>query len=132
MPEPWQFYEVSVAGLPPEIFEGPSRDKVRWRAYAMFAEHYDMPFARWLRVTVMQRIPAPPDDGYSYIREHYGLSPQIGGRMVLVDEGPNSGREVIVNWPGPQSRTSMIHAHYPGEMRSMVVHPLNVREAAHG
>lgn len=56
--------------------------------------------------------------------------PKIGERRRLANEGPNDGREVVVIWPG--RHTSMVHCHYVGCDRPMIVHPMNVEAVAHG
>jgi len=56
------------------------------------------------------------------------MKPSWGESFELVSEGPNSGRRIVVLYPG--RHTSMIHAAYEGEDTRLIVHPLNVRRVA--
>lgn len=120
----WVILEASVDGYAPELFTAPTRDKARWRAYRAFAEGRRCTFAEFIARTSTRLLREPPTpDGYDNVRDQYGVDPRVGERRRLVNEGPNSGRVVVVIYPG--RHTSMIHCHYEGDDRAMIVHPLN-------
>ena len=127
----WPIFEVEVYPFEPFLYTAPTRDKARWRAWKAFSAVYQSEtfagfLARGVRVRRLQKPPA--DDGYDYVRAHYGVSPCLGERMRLVNEGSSSGREVTVVYPG--KHTSMVHCAYDGQDRAVLVHPLNVERIA--
>jgi hypothetical protein len=123
--KPWPIFEVRVDGRDPFLCTAPSRDKACYQMFQAYREHYPRcTFGEWLRMARFVRLQQPPVvDGYAGVRQRYGVDPRIGERRALVDEGPNTGRLVRVIFPG--LHTSMIHCHYEGCDRPMVVHPLN-------
>lgn len=126
----WPIFEVAVDGYTPEIFTARTRSKATWRAYSAFREmRPSTSFADWIARTRIRKLTRLPldDDGYDNVRAQYGVNPTIGERRVLVNEGPNDGREVVVLYPG--RHTCMIHCAYLGHDRPMIVHPLNARAA---
>lgn len=124
-PKPWPVFEVRVDGYAEELFTGRTKAAANWRAYRAYSEHRSCSFGEWLAISSIRRIERLPfdDDGYENVRAQYGVSPTIGERRVLVNEGPSSGRGVVVLYPG--RHTSMIHCAYDGSGERMIVHPLN-------
>ena len=128
---PWPIFQVEVYPFEPFLYTAPTRDKARWRAWEAFSGVYHSEtFAGWLaRGVTVRRLEKPPaEDGYDYVRAYYGVSPRIGERMRLVNEGSSSGREVTVVYPGKS--TASIHCVYDGQDRAMLVHPSDVERIA--
>lgn len=137
----WPIFRVQVYGyeLHAEHFTAATKSAANWAAFSAWREfRQGWSFHDWLVEASISRLtPSEVErllrlgDGYQYVRSAYGVSPKIGGVYALRNEGPNSGREVVVDWPG--LHTSMIRCHYLGERRPMIVHPLNIVERApHG
>lgn len=130
---PWPVFEIEVYGYAPEVFTAATRSKAVWRAYDAFRSISTRSFGEFLfdvrvRLVDPDRASRLAADGYENVRAQYGVHPVLGERRLLINEGPQSGREVTVLYPG--RHTSMIHCVYVGEARPMIVHPMNaVREA---
>lgn len=124
-PRPWPIFEVRVDGYTPIVYTGRTQAKAYYRAYQDYSEHYRCSFWEWLTRSSIRRLDRPPTcDGYDGVRDQYGVDPTIGERRVLINEGRNNGRGVVVLYPN-RTHTSMIHCAYDGEDRAMIVHPRN-------
>lgn len=76
------------------------------------------------RAMVRPRREPIPDDGYDYVRRNYGLKVTLGQRVRLVNEGPSSGLEGVVLYPGLS--TAHVHVGLDTEDRIARVHPMSI------
>lgn len=121
----WRNYEISVDGFPPFVRGAVSRGRALADALSGFREPYpDTTFGEFLRKARVRLCAPPPDDGYDYVRDTYGVPVQLDQRVRLVNEGRLSGREGSVVYPG--SGRNYVHVLLDGEARPSIVHPLSI------
>jgi hypothetical protein len=124
MHKAWGCFQVEVAGYGAEIYAAPSASKAKYEAYLCDAFNH-LKFGQFLRIARARRCTPPQDDGYSYIRRAYGVSPAIGQRCRLRNEGKDwEGKEGFVIYPGRS--TAHVHIIMDGMKNKIFVHPLNV------
>lgn len=117
-------YAVSVDGFPPAVYSAKSPAAARAEAWRNYSECRDCTFREFLRISRVRVCPVPDDDGYSYVRRAYGVDPKIGGRVRLVNEGPSTGLEGTVAYPGRS--TAHVHVLLDGRDHVVSVHPLSI------
>lgn len=123
----WSTYEVAVGSFEPHIYSAPSAGKARaeaWRAYT--SAYPDCTFKRFLQISRVKKCspPAVTSDGYDYVRRAYGVDPRIGQRARLVNEGPSTGLEGEVIYPG--RTTAHVHIVIDGRDFAVSVHPMSI------
>lgn len=125
----WRTYSIIVEGYDPFTLSARSRSKARYDAFQRFREPYpDVTFGEFARRCRVLSCRVPADDGYGYVRRSYGVDPRVGDRVRLVNEGPSSGQEGIVIYPGRS--TAHIHVVVDGRDFAVSVHPLNIESVA--
>ena len=117
-------YEVTVDGFPPVIYSAASSGKARTRAWHDFNNAFDCTFKNFLRISRVRICPPPKDDGYDYVRRNYGVDPRIGKRVRLINEGPMTGKEGEIVYPGRS--TAHVHVILDGRDFASSVHPLSI------
>lgn len=122
----WKIFDVTVDGFPPVVFTAANRSKAlaqAWRQYGHVDDRITLvDFRKIARARVRKEPPRP--DGYDSVRRQYMVDPKIGGRVRLAHEGPMTGREGTVIYPG--TSTCYVHVVLDGAEHSSVVHPMNV------
>lgn len=121
-------YEVTVTmqgGQHAATYSAKSPAAARADAWRNFTSAFDCTFKDFLRISRVRACPVPADDGYSYVRRNYGVDPKIGSRVRLVNEGPMSGIEGEVLYPGPS--TAHVHVLLDGRKDRSIVHPSNIQ-----
>jgi hypothetical protein len=122
-----RLWDVSVEGYGEAIFEATTRGKAIAAAWRCDAFGH-VPFKRFLSMARARlRRDPPPTDGYSYVRERYGMDPKMGERAQLTD-GESwrfEGREGVILWGG-QGRCNHIRILLDGMKEPLNVHPSNV------
>lgn len=81
-------------------------------------------FLKWYCPRPRLRATAPEQDGYAYVRRVYGLSPHIGQRARLKNEGDWTGKEGVVLYPGTSS--AHVHILLDGQKHASICHPHSV------
>lgn len=117
-------YSVTVEGFPPVTYSATSPAKARTAAWQNFNSAFDCKFKDFLRISKVRRCDVPMDDGYAYVRRNYGVDPKIGARVRLVNEGPASGQEGEVVYPGQS--TAHVHVLLDGREHVSIVHPMSI------
>ncbi len=117
-------YAVKVDGFPAVTFSATSPAQARTEAWRHFTGAYDCTFKDFLRISKVYRCAVPEDDGYGCVRRHYGVDPKIGGRVRLINEGPSTGLEGEIVYPGQS--TAHVHVVIDGRKHAVCVHPLNI------
>lgn len=121
----WRTFEIRVEGFDPFVLTAPTRSKARYEAWQRFSEPYpDVTFGQFARKCRVVACAAPPNDGYDYVRRTYGVSPRLGQRARLINEGSSSGMEGQIVYPGRS--TASVHMVMDGRSFTTRVHPLNV------
>lgn len=118
-------YEVIIDGFPPVTFSALSPAQARMEAWQCFTHAYECTFKDFLKISRVHRCSVPTDDGYSYVRRQYGVDPQIGARVRLINEGPSTGLEGEIVLPGASS-SAHVHVVIDGRKHAVCVHPLNI------
>jgi hypothetical protein len=124
MADRWRCYEVTVEGFPSFVLPAPSRSKAMAESWRRYNDGPDISFRDFLKVARARLVPTPRDDGYEYVRRVYGVNPRIGQRVRLQHEGPSSGLEGVVVYPGPS--TAYVKVVLDGRDFPVNVHPDNV------
>lgn len=121
----WKIYEVEVSGYGTAIHTGKSSGQARAEAFRSDAFSH-LTFRQFLGISRVRRVRTPlTDDGYGYVRRAYDVSPHIGQRVRLQNEGSYwNGRLGTVIYPGPS--TAHVRVVMDGESIPVSVHPLNV------
>lgn len=122
----WRTFDVTVHGFPAIPYSAPTRGKAiaaAFRDYGVLDDRITFGgFMKIARARVRKESPTP--DGYDYVRRAYGVSPCIGQRCRLRDEGPSTGLEGEVVYPGRS--TVHVHVVIDGRDYAVMVHPTNV------
>lgn len=121
-----RMFDVTVRGYPPHPISARSRGKALYQCFLLLGECWpDLKFGAFLKIaTARSRATPPADDGYDYIRRNYSVDPKIGHRVRLKDEGPSTGLEGEIIYPGPS--TAHVHVVIDGRAHAVLVHPLSV------
>lgn len=119
-----RIYEVTVSGFPPAMYSAATAAQARTKAWRDFSDAYDCTFKNFLKMSRVNACPVPVDDGYGYVRRNYGVDPKIGRRARLVNEGPSTGLEGEIVYPGKS--TAHVHIVIDGRDHAVCAHPLNV------
>jgi hypothetical protein len=118
--------EVSMhSGLSAQTYSAKSPAAARAAAWRDFTSAWDCTFKDFLRISRVRACPVPADDGYAYVRRNYGVDPKVGARCRLVNEGPSTGLEGEVVYPGPS--TAHVHVRLDGRDHNSIVHPSNIQ-----
>lgn len=117
-------YAVTVDNFPPVVYSAETAAKARAEAWRDFTSAYECKFKDFLRISRVRLCPVPRDDGYEYVRRNYNVSPKVGQRVRLINEGPSTGLEGEVLYPGKS--TAHVHVMLDGRKHSSIVHPLSV------
>lgn len=120
----YRLFEVEVAGFPPATYSALSRSKALYQCYLRFSEPWPCSFREFLAKTKCRATTMPADDGYGYVRRTYGVDPRIGQRCRLKNEGPSTGLEGEVVYPGKS--TAHVHVVIDGRDFAVNVHPMNI------
>ena len=124
----WRTYAVTVDGFEqPMTVSARSAGAARYDAWLSVSESWcDLSFRDFLGMVKVRSCPTPSReyDGYGYVRRAYSVDPTIGQRVRLKNEGPSSGLEGVVVYPGPS--TAHVHVVIDGRDHAVSVHPLNV------
>lgn len=121
----YRLYEVTVDGFPGVSYSALSRSKALYQCYLDFSEPWPCTFREFLAKAACRRVATTPsDDGYGYVRRNYGVDPKIGQRCRLKNEGPSSGLEGEIVYPGRS--TAHVHVVIDGRDFPVSVHPMNV------
>ena len=121
-------YIVEVAmhsGLSGHVYSAKSPGAARAEAWRSFTSAYECTFKDFLRISRVRAVPVPKSDGYEYVRRNYGVDPKVGGRVRLVNEGPSTGLEGEVVYPGIS--TAHVHVLIDGRDHISHVHPLSIQ-----
>lgn len=119
-------YAVTVtmtSGQHTATYSAKSPASARAEAWRNFTSAFDCTFRDFLRISRVKACPVPVDDGYGYVRRNYGVDPKVGGRVRLVNEGPSTGLEGEIVYPGVS--TAHVHVLMDGRDHVVNVHPLN-------
>ena len=118
-------YAVTVEGFSePVTISAATASKARAEAWRRFNDAFECSFRDFLSISRVQKVSAPTDDGYGYVRRHYGLDVKIGQRVRLKNEGRMSGTEGEVIYPG--TSTAHVHVQLDGRPDVSHVHPSSI------
>lgn len=120
-------YEVTVtmgSGLHASVYSAKSAAAARAEAWRNFTSAFDCTFKDFLRISRVRGCDVPKDDGYGYVRRNYGVDPKVGQRVRLRHEGPSTGLEGEVLYPGRS--TAHVHVLLDGRDHRCIVHPDNI------
>ena len=115
---------MEVNGYGSEVYTAPTASKALYEAY-LSHEFSRFGFGQFMRIARARRCDAPSVDGYDYIRRAYGVSPTVGQRCRLRNEGKDwEGKEGTVLYPGRS--TAHVRIIMDDMKNPIIVHPLNV------
>ena len=121
----WRTYEITVAGFPPFALSAASCSKAMASAFSSYLNYDDRAkFGDFLKLARVRACPVPEADGYDYVRRAYGVDPTVGQRVRLKNEGPATGEEGVVIYPG--QHTAHVRVVIDGRDFPVSVHPNNV------
>lgn len=121
-------YRVEIAmhaGLAAHVYSAKSPSAARAAAWRDFTSAYNCTFKDFLRISRVKGCAVPKDDGYDYVRRNYDVNPKIGGRVRLANEGPSTGLEGEVVYPGIS--TAHVHVRIDGRDHTSIVHPFSIQ-----
>lgn len=120
----WNLYDVAVQGYGAAVITAPSRGKAlasAWRSDAFSG----ISFRDFLKIASAKNREAPlEDDGYGYVRRHYGVNPQIGQRVRCFRGLTTCGRPGTVLYPG--KCTAHVRVLFDGWDHPSNVHPTDL------
>lgn len=119
-----RMFEITVNNFPPVYKSAETPGKARAAVWRDYTDAFECTFKEFLSISKVRSCSVPAKDGYDYVRRAYGLDVKIGQRIRLKDEGPSTGMEGVVVYPGE----STAHVHVKLDDRNDIshVHPSSI------
>lgn len=125
----WSLFEVTVTDggyTSTSTYSAPTRARAVYQAFLSYSDVWTISFRAFLSMVRARRVSTCANDGYGYVRRAYGLDPQIGAEIELINEGDWFGRRGRIVHPG-KSSTAYVHVAVAGINYALTCHPNSIR-----